>query len=235
MLLRQSLEGFSLPLDEAAWDRLERFHAFLLAQNQLMDLTQVPQEEMPLRHYADSLLALNQGLFPAGCRVIDVGSGAGFPGLPLAIARGDMQVVLLESMRKRSDFLREAIMKLGLKNTQVVTGRAEEEGRGALRESFDLALARAVAQLPVLAEYLLPFVKPGGRALCWKGPAVREEILAGNKACALLGGRLGDLIDLKIPGRSHYIQVMDKVIRTPKGYPRKTGVPAKKPLGITLL
>lgn len=231
MPLKQSLEAFALPLDGAAWEKLERFHAFLLEQNQFMDLTQVPDKDMPVRHYADSLLPLNLGLFPQGSRVIDVGTGAGFPGLPLAIARADMQVVLLESMRKRCDFLKDAAAMLGLSNVDVVTGRAEDMARGALRERFDLALARAVAALPVLAEYLLPYVKPGGRALCWKGPAVKEEIPAGDKACAMLGGKMGQLIDLKIPGRSHYIQVMEKVGMTPKKYPRKAGVPAKTPLG----
>ena len=230
-MLKQSLEPFSLPLGSAAWEKLERFHAFLLEQNQRMDLTQVPETDMPVRHYADSLMPLNLGFFPDGCQVIDVGSGAGFPGLPLAIAREDMQVVLLESMRKRCDFLNEAVALLNLSNVQVVAGRAEDVAHGALREQFDLALARAVAQLPVLAEYLLPFVKTGGCALCWKGPAVSGEIPAAQKACDILGGAMGPLVDPKIPGRSHYIQVMNKVGMTPNKYPRKAGVPGKKPLG----
>lgn len=230
-MLRQSLEPFGLPLDEGAWEKLERFQAFLMEKNRQMDLTQVPEEEMPIRHYADSLLALKHGLFPPDSRVIDVGSGAGFPGLPLAAARGDMQVTLLESMRRRCDFLNEAAALLELDNVRVVLGRAEDEGRGPMRESFDLALARAVAKLPVLAEYMLPFVRTGGRALCWKGPAVREEVSSGGKAAGLLGGEMGELIDLEIPGRSHYIQILEKNSRTPNQYPRKAGVPGRRPLG----
>jgi 16S rRNA (guanine527-N7)-methyltransferase len=231
VLLHQRLEGFSLPLDETAWEKLERFHAFLMERNIVMDLTNVPEEDMPLRHYADSLLALNHGLFPHGCRVIDVGTGAGFPGIPLAIARPDMQMTLLESMQKRCDFLIEAVSLLDLRNVRVMVGRAEDMGRGDFREQFDLALARAVAVLPVLAEYLMPLVKVGGHALCWKGPALREELPAGERACQRLGGELGALIDLEIPGRSHYIQVINKVKATPAKYPRKAGMPGKKPLG----
>jgi 16S rRNA (guanine527-N7)-methyltransferase len=231
VLLHQRLEGFSLPLDETAWEKLERFHAFLMEKNAVMDLTNVPEEDMPLRHYADSLLALNHGLFSRGCRVIDVGTGAGFPGIPLAIARPDMQMTLLESMQKRCDFLSKAVSLLDLRNVRVMAGRAEDMGRGDFREQFDLALARAVAVLPVLAEYLLPLVKVGGHALCWKGPALWEELPAGERACQRLGGELGALIDLEIPGRSHYIQVINKVNATPAKYPRKAGMPGKKPLG----
>ncbi len=229
-MLKQSLEPFGLTLDEGAWEKMVRFQAFLLEKNRQMDLTNVPEADMPVRHYADSLLPLKWELFPPGCRVIDVGSGAGFPGLPLAIAREDMKVTLLESMQKRCDFLHEAVTLLALPNVTVVTGRAEEKGQGPLREQFDLALARAVAGLPVLAEYLLPFVRVGGRALCWKGPAVHEETPAGQMASQILGGRMGELIDLNIPGRSHYIQVLDKVAATPRQYPRKAGTPGRKPL-----
>ncbi len=231
MQLKYRLSGFDLPLDGAAWEKLERFHALLLEKNAVMDLTNVPEEDMPIRHYADSLLGLNHGLFPGGSQVIDVGSGAGFPGIPLAIARPDLSVTLLESMQKRCDYLQEALDTLDLRNARVVFGRAEDWARGALRERFDLALARAVAALPVLAEYLLPFVKVGGQALCWKGPAVTEELPAGTRACQMLGGQMGALIDLLVPDRSHYIQVMDKVSASPQKYPRKAGLPARKPLG----
>ena len=230
MALQQELNDFSLPLDQTGWEKLERFHAFLLAKNAVMDLTNVPEAEMPLRHYADSLLVLNHALIHQGAQLIDVGTGAGFPGIPLAIARPDIKVALLESMQKRCDFLLDAVSMLHLDNVKVVMGRAEEKAQAPLRENFDLALARAVAKLPVLAEYLLPYVKIGGKALCWKGPAVKEELQAGQSACQLLGGQMGNLIDLNIPGRSHYIQEMAKVSATPKKYPRKAGIPAKKPL-----
>lgn len=187
---------------------------------------------MTLRHYADSLLVLNAVQLPKNIHLIDVGTGAGFPGLPLAIAREDIKVTLLESKQKRCAFLQEVIDALGLKNARVICARAEDEAFSANREMYDIATARAVASLSTLAEYLLPYVRLGGRALCWKGPAVMEEQAAGQKAAKLLGGKLGDLIDLGLPGRSSYIQVIKKFSETSKKYPRKAGTPTSKPLGV---
>lgn len=230
MSIKSELLSFALPLDDAAWAKLEKFNDFLLAKNERMDLTNVPEADMAIRHYADSLLVLKHDLLKPGFRVIDVGSGAGFPGLALAVARPDIDVTLLESMRKRCDFLEEAIKLLALPNARVVMGRAEDLAHTDLRESYDLALARAVATLPVLAEYLLPFLKVGGMALCWKGPAVLHETSAGERASRQLGGQLCKLIDLRIPGRSHFVQALLKVSPTHAKYPRKAGIPAKTPL-----
>lgn len=231
MLDLQILSELGIPLSEQAEAGLQRYHSLLMAHNAWMDLTNVPEEEMPLRHYADSLLASKAGLLPQGASIIDVGSGAGFPGLPLAIARPDLQVSLLESKQKRCVFLQTVVDALQLGNVSVLCGRAEDLARTAHREAYDLAVARAVAPLNLLAEYLLPFVRPGGSALCWKGPAVYEEQAAGQQAAQLLGGSLGELVDLQIAGRSHYIQVIKKRRATPRKYPRKAGTPAKEPLG----
>lgn len=232
MQIKEALAGFQLPLSDDAFLRLQAFHELLMDKNQVMDLTNVPESDMPIRHYADSLLPLSLGLFKKGASLIDVGTGAGFPGVPLAIARPDIKVTLLESMQKRCAFLEEAIATLGLNNARVVNGRAEDLARQPqLRERFDLALARAVAALPTLLEYLLPFVKPGGQALCWKGPALQEELTQGEAAARLLGGKLGPCHTLPIPERTHLIQVIDKIAVTPKKYPRKTGLPGKMPLG----
>ena len=122
--------------------------------------------------------------------------------------------------------------ELGLKNVQILRGRAEDWAIPPYREAYDLAVARAVAPLNLLLEYLLPYVKVGGAALCWKGPAVYEEQEAGQRAAQLLGGQLGEVIDLKMPGRSHLVQVVRKVKPSHKKYPRKAGTPGKDPLGL---
>ena len=225
------LSELKIELNEKAMERLSAYHDLLVKNNERMDLTNVPEEEMTLRHYADSLMVLNAGLIPQNAHLIDVGTGAGFPGLPLAIAREDIKVTLLESKQKRCVFLQEVIDALELKNTRVICGRAEDLAAGANREMYDIAAARAVASLSTLAEYLLPYVRVGGKALCWKGPAVKEELQSGQKAAKLLGGKLGNLVDLGLPGRSSYVQIIKKFSETPKKYPRKAGTPASKPLG----
>ena len=218
--------------DALALDRLRAYHALLLEWNSRMDLTNVPEEEMALRHYGDSLLPLLRGeWFPQSARLVDVGTGAGFPGLPLAIARPDLRVTLLDSQRKRCDFLETVIGRLALNGVTVLHARAEDAARTELRECFDLAVARAVAPLNVLCEYLLPFVRPGGRALCWKGPAVREELAAGERAARLLSAKAEPLFRLPIEGREHYVQPFLKTGKTARQYPRKSGTPSKEPLG----
>ena len=216
-----------------AQERLMAYHRLLLEWNARMDLTNVPEEEMALRHYADSLLPLaRKEWFPDGARLIDVGTGAGFPGMPLAIARPDLKVTLLDSQRKRCDFLSAVCDELKLPNVTVLHARAEDGARGALREQMDVAVARAVAPLNVLAEYLLPYVRVGGRMLCWKGPAVREEMAAGERACKMLGGQAEGLYRLPIEGREHYVHSAIKISATARRYPRKSGTPSKDPLGI---
>ena len=230
--LLEILQADGLTLDGAACERLAAYHTLLLEWNARMDLTNVPEEEMALRHYGDSLLPLARtDWFPQGARLIDVGTGAGFPGLPLAIARPDIGVTLLDAQRKRCDFLQAVAEKLTLENVTVLHARAEDAARTALREGCDLAVARAVAPLNVLCEYLLPFVRVGGRTLCWKGPAVQEEIAAGRRAAHILGAKAETLYRLPIEGREHYVQPFLKVQKTARPYPRKSGTPAKDPLG----
>jgi len=229
---RVLLEKGGVQLDDAAYERLSIYHAMLLEWNEKMDLTNVPEEEMAVRHYGDSLLPLsNQAWFKQGTKLIDVGTGAGFPGMMLAIARPDMQVTLLDAQRKRCDFLSAVCEKIQLKNVTVLHARAEDGARGQLRETMDLAVARAVAPLNVLAEYLVPYVRVGGYALCWKGPAVKDEFTAGKKAAGILGAKAEELVRLPIDGREHYIQPLQKIAVTARRYPRKSGTPGKDPLG----
>ena len=216
--------------------RLLRYHEMLLDWNQRMDLTAVTEEaEMIDRHYVDSLMALTvPGLIPREGTLIDVGTGAGFPGLPLALALPDTRVTLMDAQRKRLDFLQAVIDELNVTNVTLLHSRAEDGARTPeCREQFDVAVARAVAPLAVLAEYLLPYVKVGGLALCWKGPGLSGELEQGRRAAFLLGGKAGEPIPCAIPGRDwqHVLLPIHKVQKTARQYPRKSGTPGKAPLG----
>ena len=230
--LRALLLRGGITLSAQAEEELETYHRLLLEWNERMDLTNVPEEEMALRHYADSLLPLSRTeWFPQNASLIDVGTGAGFPGMPLAIARPDLRVTLLDAQRKRCDFLTAVRDALNLSNVEILHARAEDGARGSMREQMDIAVARAVAPLNVLSEYLLPYVRVGGRMLCWKGPAVREETAAGECAIGILGGKAEGLYRLPIEGREHYVHSTVKIQPTAKRYPRKSGTPSKDPLG----
>ena len=216
-------------------DRIAALNVYLrmLADwNTRMDLTSVPDAEMARRHFLDSLLPLTRAeYFPQGIRLIDVGTGAGFPGLALAVARPDFQVTLLEAQGKRCQFLRAVCDELGLTNVTVIQERAEVSGHAeGLREAYDRAVARAVAPLNVLCEYLLPFVKPGGYALCWKGPAVSDEMEDGAAAARKLGGSVEAPVTLAWEGENHLLIPVRKTETTLPQYPRKNGIPAKRPL-----
>ncbi len=226
------LQASGVPAKEEAIQKLNLYLEMLIDWNGRMDLTSVPPQEMPERHFLDSLLPLTQeGLFPAGCSLIDVGTGAGFPGLALAVARPDCPVTLLEAMQKRCQFLQAVCDELSLANVRVIQNRAEIAGQDAAhRERYDRAVARAVAPLNVLCEYLLPFVVPGGMALCWKGPAAEEELSDGAFAADALGGEMGGIIKLHCGESQHVIVPVKKITETFPHYPRKNGIPAKRPL-----
>lgn len=234
--LTARLIACGIPADEQLAERLLRYHAMLMDWNTRMDLTAVTEEsEMIDRHYVDSLMALTvPGLIPQTGRLIDVGTGAGLPGMPLALACPDLQVTLMDALQKRLTFLQAVIDELGLTNVTLVHARAEDGARQpGLREQFDVAVARAVAPLSVLSEYLLPYVKVGGHALCWKGPALDEELAQGRRAAFLLGGHAEEAVPYEISGRdwSHRLLKIAKKQKTARQYPRKAGMPVKKPLG----
>ena len=233
--LAARLNACGIPFRPELPGLLLRYHALLMDWNTRMDLTAVTDEdEMIDRHYVDSLMPLREAaLLPVGARLIDVGTGAGFPGMPLALARPDLRVTLMDAQQKRLNFLQAVMDELHVENVTLLHARAEDGAKNpALRERFDVAAARAVAPLAVLAEYLLPYVRVGGRMLCWKGPAVREEMAAGERACKMLGGQAEGLYRLPIEGREHYVHSAIKISATARRYPRKSGTPSKDPLGI---
>ena len=230
--LRRTLDAAGIRIPEDRLALMDRYRDMLLDWNTRMDLTNVSEQDTVRRHFLDSLLPLTRPeLFPAGCSLIDVGTGSGFPGLALAIARPDCRVTLLEAMQKRCQFLQAVCDELGLANVRVIQNRAEIAGQDAAhREQYDRAAARAVAPLNVLCEYLLPFVRPGGMALCWKGPAAEEELPDGAFAANALGGEMGGIIELSCRDTRHVIVPVKKITKTLPQYPRKNGIPAKRPL-----
>ena len=210
---------------------LETFSRMLLEKNQVMNLTAITDpRDVAVLHLLDSL-ALT-GLAGLEDRtVVDVGTGAGFPGVPLAIARPSARVTLLDSLGKRVDFLRESCRTLGLDNVECVHGRAEEFA-GERRETFDLAVSRAVAALPVLCELCLPLVKVGGAFWAMKSVDTGEELGASGRAASLLGGRLEKPLDYVISGTSipRRLAILTKIGETPKKYPRTFAKIKKNPL-----
>ena len=220
-----------IPVNAESARKLETYRDILIDWNTRMDLTAVSEEDMAARHFLDSLAPLLTGLIGDRASLIDVGTGAGFPGLALAAARPDLKVTLLDAQEKRCKFLRFVIEQLAIGNARVICDRAEIAGRDkSLRESFDLAVARAVAPTNVLCEYLLPFTRVGGRALMWKGPALQGELPAARRAAAALGGAQDGILDMR-GDNAHVLAVFNKVRKTSPQYPRNNGVPAKKPLG----
>ena len=224
-----------IPFAEDLPEKLEIYLRLLLEWNTKMDLTAVEEEEDLLdKHFADSLTVLRTDLVKPGASLVDVGTGAGFPGMVLAMARPDLKVVLMDAQRKRLKFLETVAAEAGVNNAEILHTRAEDAARDRKhREQYDIAAARAVAPLNVLAEYLLPFVKVGGCALCWKGPALKQELEAGRRAAHLLGGRLEMPVSCAVAGRDweHTILPVRKTERTAAAYPRKAGTPKAKPLG----
>ena len=232
--LTAGLREMGVPFDAAAIERFEAFHAILDEYNQRMDLTAVLDEDERVdRHDLDSAAPLAQGLLASGARVIDVGTGAGFPGMPLLILRPDLRMTFLDALNKRILFLQDALTRLGLQ-AETLHARAEDAARlSAHREQYDAAVSRAVAGAAVLQELTLPFVRTGGLAIAWKGPGVQEELTAARRAAFVLGGTVRGVVPAPIPGRddwAHCLLVTDKTGKTPGVYPRKAGTPAKKPL-----
>lgn len=223
----------TLGIDQECIPQLIEFSRLLLEKNQVMNLTAITEPgEVATLHLLDSLAVAAAGDL-AGKKVIDVGTGAGFPGVPLAIALPNASLTLLDSLGKRVTFLEETCRVLGLQNVTCVHARAEEFA-AAHRESYDVAVSRAVAALPVLCELCLPLVKVGGVFLAMKSSHSQEETEQAAKAISLLGGKLEDMTDYSIPTTdvTHRLLVIRKLSPTPKKYPRRFAQIKKQPLGL---
>ncbi|WP_109206877.1 16S rRNA (guanine(527)-N(7))-methyltransferase RsmG [Moorella sp. Hama-1] len=224
--------GITLPGEQVS--RLEDYIRLLQEYNQKVKLTAITaEEEIWRKHVLDSLLIFLALEIPAGARLVDVGTGAGIPGLLLKIYRPDLRVVLVESQRKKVTFLEEVVAKLGLQHIECLWSRAEELGRQeGYRESFDLAVARALAGMNTLVEYCLPLVRVGGSMVAYKGPGGEEELEAAARAIRMLGGKTGAVWRGRLPGglEERMLITIRKETPTPALYPRRPGMPAKRPL-----
>lgn len=221
-------------LNDGQLRAFEIYERELLAWNERHNLTAIRDTEaIQSKHFLDSLSCwIAMGSHPPQ-RMVDVGTGAGFPGIPLKILLPDMHLTLIESIRKKVDFCRHLVDILELANVKVLLGRAEEFGQHPdHREQYDWATARAVASLPVLVEYLLPFVRIGGAALAQKGTSAQDEVQSAQPAISKLGGQFRLAKKVAIPGipEDRYLVIIDKVNPTPPAYPRRVGIPEKRPL-----
>ena len=236
-LLAQRMTALGITYPPQACEKLFAYQQLLETWNERMNLTGDAAFDALLdNHLMDSLAPLKAGgLLKPNAKVIDVGTGAGMPGIPLAIVRPDLRITLLDSLQKRIGFLQTVIAELDLANVTAIHARAEDAAWDThYRERFDAAAARAVAALPVLMELLLPFVAVGGECICWKGPSVAEELEAGMRAAALLGGttpRQIPVLTPHMPQQRHCLVVSQKRTPTPGAFPRKAGMPSKNPLG----
>ena len=236
--LIRGTQELGISLSEEHLTQFEIYYRELVEWNRRFNLTAITDYEgVQVRHFLDSLsclLALPARCLRAGARIVDVGTGAGFPGIPLKIVCPHISLTLVEATRKKVTFLEHLIGRLGLEGVHVIHGRAEELGRQkAHRERYDWAVARAVAEMPTLVEYLLPLVRVGGAILAQKGESGPAEVHAAEEAIRILGGEVRRLVPVHLHGiaETRYLVIVDKVAATPEKYPRRPGIPSKRPLG----
>lgn len=234
-LLWQGAQQFNLTLTAAQLDAFEIYSGELITWNQRVNLTRIIEPtEIVVKHFLDSLsVCLALATLPPNFSLIDVGAGAGFPGLPLKIALPRLKLTLLESTAKKTRFLEHMVGLLNLPGVTVLTARAEDAGQQpAHREQYNVAVARAVSALPALAEYTLPLVKVGGLVIAQKGQEPADEVEAAAGALDILGGRLRQVLPVKVPAldEARHLVIMEKIHATPRLYPRRPGLPAKKPI-----
>ena len=233
-LMNEGLEGLSLTLSEKQKEQFYQYYELLIEWNKVMNLTAITElDEVVTKHFVDSLLLLKviPELDTQACKCIDVGTGAGFPGIPLKIAFPEVEITLADSLNKRIKFLDEVVAELGLEKVTTVHARAEELARNKEhRENYDLVVSRAVANLSTLGEYCIPFVKMGGNFISYKSGEIDEEVNAAGKAIKILGGQIKDVYKFDLSDQKRSFVNIEKIKTTPKTYPRKAGTPSKEPL-----
>lgn len=232
--LKTLLEQLKIDNPDSRISVMENYMEGILEWNEKVNLTSITDRtEFVQKHFADSLLGCGLSEFANAERIIDVGTGGGFPGVPLAICFPEKKFVLMDSLDKRIRIVTALCEENGIKNVTAIHGRAEELARKKeYRENFDLCISRAVANMSTLSEYCLPFVKEGGAFMAYKGPNCESEINDALRAIGLLGGSLDRIETMSAPGADfrHSLVIVKKTDKTPNTYPRKAGTPAKKPL-----
>jgi 16S rRNA (guanine527-N7)-methyltransferase len=233
-ILKSGLQQLNIETTPEILDKFEVLKGLLIEWNEKINLTAITESnEVDIKHFVDSASCIATGYIRDGSEVIDVGTGAGFPGLPIKILNDSLKVTLLDSLNKRIKYLEDVVNKLQLSNMKLVHSRAEDGGiNKQYREKYDIALSRAVAAMNVLCEYCLPFVKVGGYFICQKGPSYKEELENAKNAIELLGGRIKEIKSYKLAYSdiTHYVIIIEKVKQTPSNYPRKAGKPAAEPI-----
>lgn len=233
-LLENGLKNFNIDVNDTMLEKFEKYREILVEYNKNMNLTGITeQREVYIKHFLDSVAIFKDGYIMDGLSVIDVGTGAGFPGIPYKICNPTIKLTLLDSLNKRINFLKEICTNIGFDDVEFVHGRAEDFGQNEdFREKFDIATARAVANLPVLLELCIPFVKVGGFFICLKGPNAENEVEEAKNAMDVLDVKLVENIEVSLPDEElkHRILVFKKIKETLGKYPRKAGKLSKKPL-----
>lgn len=233
-ILNEGCRQLGISLTEEQTEQFMLYYEKLIEVNRVMNLTAITEfEDVMRKHFLDSLTLVKAVDIKNVKRVLDLGTGAGFPGIPLKIAFPDTEFVLLDSLNKRVKFLYDIIELCRLKKIQAVHGRAEElAGKKEYRESFDLCVSRAVANLSSLSEYCLPYVEKGGLFVSYKSGNIQEELEAAGYAIQILGGRIKDTVKFKLPGSDmdRSLVVIEKIRETPARYPRRAGIPSREPL-----
>lgn len=227
----EELRKRSIELNDEKLEEFESYKNLIEDWNRFTDITNILGEEIYSKHFADSISLYATGLIEKNQKIIDIGSGGGFPGIPLKLVNDSLKIDLLDSLNKRVKFLNEVISSLKLSDIRAIHGRCEELGRkDTYREKYDIAVSRAVANMRTLSEYCLPFIKLGGYFIAMKGPSGIEELEEAKKAIEILGGVVRGIEDFEIDGNRRILISVKKVKRTPPSYPRGQGKPRKKPL-----
>lgn len=233
-IMKQASNEVGLDLSEEQYNKFIRYMKLLQEWNEKINLTAITEDEAIIKkHFIDCIKAFKSDAIKSASSIIDVGTGAGFPGLPIAIMNPNIDVTLLDSLNKRINFLNTVIINLGLKNVVTIHSRAEDGARNPkLREKFDVATSRAVANMAVLSEFCMPYVKVGGHFVALKGPAIDEELKEGKKAISILGGEFKDIIEVNIEDSdlNHNIVEIKKISKCSKVYPRRAGTINKSPI-----
>ena len=234
-IFENKLSALGITLTDVQKEQFDKFYELLVEWNKVMNLTGITEyEEVNEKHFVDSVSIVKAIDINKVETVIDIGTGAGFPGIPLKIAFPHLKIVLLDSLNKRINFLNTVINELGLKDISTIHGRAEDFAKKPeYREQFDLCVSRAVANLSTLSEYCIPYINKGGQFVPYKSGEIDEEVQQAKKAVHILGGTIEDVVKFQLPGTEigrSFVKIK-KVQNTAKKYPRKAGLPSKEPLG----
>ena len=229
---KEGLEKLNITLSDDQIEQFLSYYEMLIEKNKVMNLTTITEyEEVIEKHFLDSISLCKVYDLSKSVKVLDMGTGAGFPGIPLKIAFPEIEITLADSLNKRIKFLDEVIEKLELKKVKTIHARAEELARNkGYRESYDLVVSRAVANLSTLGEYCIPFVKKGGLFISYKSGEIEEEVNGAKKAISILGGQMKDVFKFELSNQKRSFVIIEKEKETPNAYPRKAGTPAKMPL-----